>query len=85
MDGIHERTGRIFTSFDQVTTLAEQMNTPRSRLIARALELFVRQYESHQMNQQLDAAYGDEVSDDAERELVRRQRRSHRKLVEGQW
>lgn len=71
--------------FEQVEELAQELNTPRSRLVARALELFIRQREGWKMKQQLDIVYGEKDDSSDSKPLQRARRRSHRRLIKGEW
>ena len=70
--------------FDQAESLARKMKVSRSRLFGLALQDFLRRQENRAMLSQIDAAYADEP-DPTERTLRRKVRRSHRRLVAGQW
>ena len=70
--------------FDQVNDLAKELQVPRSRLFALAVEEFIKRYESRKMLELLDEVYGD-VSDGDEEALLDGMRRQHRQLLEGQW
>ncbi len=70
--------------FEQVEILARKMKVSRSRLFAMALKDFLRQCESEQLLQEINAAYQNGPD---EAEQIRRQgmHRLHRRLVEGEW
>jgi hypothetical protein len=70
--------------FEQAETLAREMNIPRSRLFALALEEFISRHESRQLLERINAAY-DDSPDPSERALRRRMRRQHRRVVDGEW
>jgi len=70
--------------FDQVETLAREMQISRSRLFVLAMEEFIARYQNQRLLKEINAAYED-VPDPAEQDLQRRMRRQHRQLVEGQW
>jgi metal-responsive CopG/Arc/MetJ family transcriptional regulator len=70
--------------FEQVDTLAGEMKIPRSRVFALAVEEFVRRHQNRQLLERINTAYA-EAPDPAEEILRRRARRSHRKIIEGEW
>ena len=70
--------------FEQVEALAREMHISRSRLFALAVEDFMHRYESQQLLERINAAYDDTPALD-EQALLRRMRRQHRQMVEGEW
>jgi len=70
--------------FEQVETLAREMNISRSQLFALALEDFIRHHQNRQMLEQINAAY-DDAPDASEQVLQRTMQRQHRRIVEGEW
>ncbi|MDL1910796.1 hypothetical protein FBQ81_08905 [Chloroflexi bacterium CFX6] len=70
--------------FKQANALARKLKVSRSRLFVIALEDYIRQQENREILEGINAVYADEP-DEAEKELRRRMRKSHRRLVEGQW
>jgi metal-responsive CopG/Arc/MetJ family transcriptional regulator len=70
--------------FAQANALARSMKISRSRLFVVALEDYMRQHENRKLLEEVNAVYADEPSDE-EKELLRRMRKSYRRLVEGQW
>ncbi len=70
--------------FEQVERIAHNLNVPRSRLFAMALEDFIQKYENQQLLEAINAVYESEP-DSAEIALVQKMRRTHRRLVEGEW
>ncbi len=72
--------------YQQTEDLAKQMHIPRSQLIAKAIEEFIRQHQNRRLLEQLNQAYPDEP-DPAEREYLLRMKRKHRRRVEaeGRW
>jgi len=64
--------------------LAEELELPRSRVIARAAEDFLKRRESRRLLDELNEVYADEPTAE-EVELRRRMRSKHRKLVAGEW
>lgn len=69
---------------ERVDALAEELDLPRSRLLAQAAEDFLHRRESEKLLAHLNQAYGDEPPEEDE-ELRRRRRERHRRLVEGTW
>ena len=70
--------------FEQADELAHTMKVSRSRVFALALEEYLRRIENRKLLAQINAAYADGL-DASERKLLRAMRRTHRRLVEGQW
>jgi metal-responsive CopG/Arc/MetJ family transcriptional regulator len=70
--------------FDQLETLARQMKVSRSRLLALALEEFIRRRENQKLLDQINEAYED-APDTKEKTYILKMRRLHRELVEGDW
>ena len=70
--------------FDQLETVARQMKVSRSRLLALALEEFIRRRENQQLLERINQAYEDQP-DTEEGAHVRKMRRLHRAVVEGEW
>jgi hypothetical protein len=70
--------------FEQVDTLAHKMKVSRSRLLAMALEDFLRRHENEQLLQEINRACQDEP-DQARQTLRHSMRRIHREIVEGEW
>jgi hypothetical protein len=50
--------------FLQAEAAAHEMNISRSRLVALALEEFIRARENRKLAEQIDAAYGEGLDDD---------------------
>ncbi len=70
--------------FEQAEKLARKMGVSRSRLFVLALEDYIHRHENRELLAKLNAAYNDEP-DPAERALRRRARKTHRRIVEGEW
>ncbi len=70
--------------FTQANTLARKMKVSRSRLFVLALEDFIHEQENRELLEKINAVYADEP-DESEKKLRRKMRKSHRRLVEGQW
>jgi metal-responsive CopG/Arc/MetJ family transcriptional regulator len=72
------------TLFDQAEDLARKLKMSRSRLFALALEDYIRRQQNQDLLAQINAAYADE-RDTTEQMLRRKARRTHRRIVEGEW
>ncbi len=72
------------TLFDQVDSLASEMNIPRSRLFVLALEEFIRRYQNKQLLEQINQAYSEDPDLD-EQVYLQQMKTQHRKIVEGEW
>lgn len=70
--------------FAQANALARKMKVSRSRLFVIALEDFIREQENRELLEKINAVFADEP-DQSEKILRRKVRKSHRRLVEGQW
>ena len=70
--------------FDQVEALAREMKVSRSRLFVLAVEEFVRRHQNQQLLKQINRAY-EEPPPDSEQQHLRRMRRQHKRVVEGEW
>lgn len=70
--------------FTQANALARKLKVSRSRLFVLALEDFIREQENRELLEKINAVYADEP-DQSEIVLRQKMRKSHRRLVEGQW
>ncbi|MBI2332488.1 MAG: hypothetical protein HYU84_10085 [Chloroflexi bacterium] len=70
--------------FAQANSLARKLKVSRSKLFVIALEDFIREQENRDLLEKINAVYADEA-DQTEIQMRRKARKSHRKLVEGQW
>jgi predicted transcriptional regulator len=70
--------------FEQVSDLAEELQIPRSRVFALAVEEFIKRYENRRIFESLNEVY-EEAPDPGEDALQEGMRRQQRKLVKGQW
>jgi metal-responsive CopG/Arc/MetJ family transcriptional regulator len=70
--------------FEQADALARKMKIPRSRLFALALADYLARQENRELLERINAAYSD-APDPSEQTLLRKARRLHRRLVEGEW
>ncbi|MCP5110326.1 MAG: ribbon-helix-helix protein, CopG family [bacterium] len=70
--------------FERVEALAETLHISRSRMMAQALEEFLRRYENRQMLDRLNAVYA-EPEDDIERRMREGMGRLQHDVVKGEW
>ena len=70
--------------FEKAEDLAKKMKVPRSRIYALALEDYFRRRENKNLLTQINAAHGDEP-EASEKKLRQKSKRTHRRLVEGEW
>lgn len=70
--------------FLQVDRIAREQKLPRSRVFVLALEAYVAHYQNQLLLDQLNEAYGQEP-DAAEKKRLKASRKSHRRVVEGEW
>ena len=70
--------------FEQAEAAAREMKVSRSRLFTLALEEYLDRQTNQELLARINAAYADEP-DQSERSLRSKSRRSHRRMVQGQW
>ena len=70
--------------FDQAEKMARTMKVSRSRLFVIALQDFMEHQKNKELLAQINAAYADEP-DEAELAILKKARRQHRRIVEGEW
>ena len=70
--------------FAQANALARKLKVSRSRLFVLALEDFIQEQQNRELLEKINAVYADEP-DEQEKIMRRKARRSHRRLIEGQW
>lgn len=70
--------------FKQAEAVAEELKVSRSRLMALALEEFIRRRQNLQLLEKINAAYAD-PPDEEEQAMLRTMRRYQRRIVEGEW
>jgi metal-responsive CopG/Arc/MetJ family transcriptional regulator len=70
--------------YDQVDKLAKDMSIPRSQVFVLALEAFVVKHHNRLLLQQINNAFADQPKPQ-EQKRIKSMRRSHRKIVEGEW
>lgn len=68
----------------RVDALARQMNLPRSRVFALAVEELLERHDALSLKAAIDRAYQD-LPTAAEKKWLRFTRRKHKQLVEGEW
>lgn len=67
---------------ERIDALAEELDQPRSRVLAMAAEELLRRRESRELLERLNRAHGPEGGGIAHKDL---RRRKHRDLVQGEW
>ena len=70
--------------FEQADGLARRLNLSRSRLVAMALEDYLKKMENLDLLERINAAH-EGAPDGKEMRLAKKRRRVHRRLVEGTW
>jgi len=70
--------------FEKAEDLAKKMKVPRSHLYALALQEFIRRRENKNLLAQINAAQAEEM-EASEENLRQKSKRTHRRLVEGEW
>ncbi|MGA2958639.1 MAG: hypothetical protein ABSF48_23290 [Thermodesulfobacteriota bacterium] len=70
--------------FEKAEDLAKRMKVPRSRIYALALQDYFRRRENKILLAQINAAHADEPQA-VEKNLRQKSKRTHRRLVEGEW
>ena len=70
--------------FEQAENLARKMKVSRSRLFVLALEDYIRRQQNRELLAQINAAHAGEP-DQTEQTLRRKARRTHRRIIEGEW
>jgi predicted transcriptional regulator len=71
-------------TYARVDALAREMNLPRSRVFALAVEELLERHDALSLKAAIDRAYQDSPTA-AEKKWRRLSRRKHRQLVEGEW
>lgn len=71
-------------TYARVEALARELNVPRSRVIALALEELLERHDASSLKAAIDRV-SQEVPTAAEKRWLRSTRRKHRQLVEGDW
>jgi metal-responsive CopG/Arc/MetJ family transcriptional regulator len=72
------------TLFEQAETVAQQLNISRSHLFGIAIENFIKNYQSQALLDEINRAYEDQP-DPIEQERIGKMKKTHRKLLEGEW
>ena len=69
--------------YQEVERLARELNVSRSRLIALALEDFLRRHQNQKLLREINAGY-DESMEEEDRDVSRRMRRHFRRVIESE-
>lgn len=70
--------------FERAEKLARRMQVTRSRLFVLALEDYIHRQQNRELLAKINAAYAGEP-DQGEETLQRKARKTHRRIVEGEW
>jgi len=70
--------------FEEVETVAREMELSRSRLFVMAVKDFIERYRTRRLVEQINLAYQD-GPDEEEQELLRHMHRVQRELMRGEW
>ena len=70
--------------FVKVETIARELKIPRSQVFTLAVKEFIQRQENQQLLAKINAAYQDEPEVE-EKKRLRLMRKSHRRLMEGEW
>jgi predicted transcriptional regulator len=70
--------------FQQVDKIAREQKLPRSRVFVMALEAYVARYQSQILLDKLNSAYADEP-EASEKKRTKAAKKTHRRIVEGEW
>ncbi|RLT38945.1 MAG: CopG family transcriptional regulator [Chloroflexi bacterium] len=70
--------------FEQVDSLAQEMEISRSRLFVLAMEDFMQRRQNQRLLKAINHAYAD-LPEPSEENLRRQLRQQHRRMVEGEW
>lgn len=70
--------------FEKAESLAEEMQVSRSRLMAMALEDFIRRHENQDLLEKVNGAYEEDLGDEEEM-LLGEMSRNYREILRGEW
>jgi metal-responsive CopG/Arc/MetJ family transcriptional regulator len=70
--------------FEQVNRVAEELEIPRSRVFAMAVQEFIKHHQNQKLLEAINGAYED-LPDLEEIGLRDKARNKYRKMVEGEW
>ncbi len=70
--------------FEQVETLARELNISRSRVFVLAVEEYIRRYQNRQLLEEINQAY-DDLPNAVENKYLSKTRQSHRGMMDGEW
>ena len=68
--------------YEKVAQTARKLKIPRSRVLVLAVEEFIQRQDNQLLLAQINEAYQDAPTAE---ETMQRGRRSHRRIVEGEW
>ena len=70
--------------FEEALAVASEMKVSRSKLMAIALEEFLKRHQNKQLLEKINAAYAD-FPNEEEEALHKSMHHQHRQIVEGEW
>ncbi len=70
--------------FEQINSLADEMNTSRSHIFSLAAKEFIQRHKNKEILDAINSAYSD-VTDEKEASLKAAMRSRHRNMVQDQW
>ena len=70
--------------FEQINSLANEMNTSRSRIFSLAAKEFIQRHKNQELLDAINSAY-DDVPDEKESTLKSAMRSRHLNMVQDQW
>ncbi|MFO7728695.1 MAG: CopG family transcriptional regulator [Desulfonatronovibrio sp.] len=70
--------------FEQINSLADEMDTSRSRIFSLAAKEFIQRHKNKDLLDAINSAYSD-VTDEKEASLKAAMRSRHRNMVQDQW
>jgi metal-responsive CopG/Arc/MetJ family transcriptional regulator len=70
--------------FEQINSLAQEMNTSRSRVFSLAAKEFIQRHKNQELLDAINSAY-DDVPDEKESTLKSAMRSRHSNMVQDQW
>lgn len=70
--------------FEEAEAIARELKVSRSRLMAIALEEFIRRHQNQQLLEKINAAYEDSPNEE-EQVILGRMHRQHRQIAETEW
>ena len=89
--GMHKSMPNVKTAislkqglFREVDKIAHELKVSRSRVFVLALEAYVSQYQNRLLLEKINQSVGD-ISEGPDKRKSQATKRSHRKIVEGEW